>query len=287
MAAEERLIKSDDLKKAAELDFVFRFEDSLNKLLEVLGTTRKIAKVSGTNLKAYKASGTLQSGEVDEGDVIPLSHYQVDPVSLVEMKLKKWRKSTSIEAVSEKGRNQAVLMTTDAMLRDVQKGIKNQFFTFLGTGTGTATGDTFQSTLANTWGQLQKLYEDTEIESVYFMNPLDVATYLGTANISIQTVFGMKYVEDFLGLGTVIFNSQVPAQTIYGTAKENIVLYYVNANDADISADFDFTIDPTGYIGIHRTTDYDRLVVNDTVMSGVVLFAERLDGVVKGTIEGE
>lgn len=287
MAAEENLIKSADLQRAREIDFVYRFSDSLNKLLEALGVTRKIPKVSGTVLKAYKASGTLDDGDVDEGDIIPLSHYKVDPVTLEEIKLKKWRKSTSIEAVSEKGRDQAIQMTTEEMLRDVQKGIKKQFFDFLKTGTGAATGDTFQSTLANVWGQLQKLFEDTEIETVYFMNPLDVAAYLGTANISIQTAFGMKYVEDFLGLGTVIFNSQVPEKTIYGTAKENIVLYYINANDSDIAAEFDFTIDQTGYIGIHRVTDYDRLVVNDTVMSGVVLFAERLDGVVKGEIQGE
>lgn len=285
--AEDNLIKSADLTRVREIDFVYRFNDGLAKLIEALGVTRKIRKVAGTNLKAYKATGTLASGTVGEGEIIPLSKYQTEPVTFAEMKIKKWRKATSVEAISEKGYDQAVQMTTDEMLNDVQKGIKKDFFDFLATGTGTASGDTFQATLANVWGQLQVLFEDTEIESVYFMNPLDVADYLGTAAITMQTAFGMRYVEDFMGLGTVVFNSTVPKGKIYGTAKENIVLYYIDVNDDDINRVFTFEKDPLGYIGIHEVADYDNMTAKDTVMSGVVLFAERLDGIVVGTISGE
>lgn len=285
--AEDNLIKSADLTRVREIDFVYRFNDGLAKLIEALGVTRKIRKVAGTNLKAYKATGTLESGTVGEGEIIPLSKYQTEPVTFAEMKIKKWRKATSVEAISEKGYDQAVQMTTDEMLNDVQKGIKKDFFDFLATGTGTASGDTFQATLANVWGQLQVLFEDTEIESVYFMNPLDVADYLGTAAITMQTAFGMRYVEDFMGLGTVVFNSTVPKGKIYGTAKENIVLYYIDVNDDDINRVFTFEKDPLGYIGIHEVADYDNMTAKDTVMSGVVLFAERLDGIVVGTISGE
>lgn len=285
--AEENLIKSEDLTRVREIDFVYRFNDGLAKLIEALGVTRKIRKVAGTNLKAYKATGTLENGTVGEGETIPLSKYQTQPVTFAEMKIKKWRKATTVEAISEKGYDQAVQMTTDEMLNDVQKGIKKDFFDFLATGTGVASGDTFQATLANVWGQLQVLFEDTEIESVYFMNPLDVADYLGTAAITMQTAFGMRYVEDFMGLGTVVFNSTVPKGKIYGTAKENIVLYYIDVNDDDINRVFDFEKDPLGYIGIHEVADYDNMTAKDTVMSGVVLFAERLDGIVVGTISGE
>lgn len=287
MPAEENLIKSEDLKRVREIDFVYRFNDSLKKLIEALGVTRKIPKVSGTNLKAYRATGTLESGVVAEGEVIPLSKYKTEAVAFKEITIKKWRKATSVEAISEKGFDQAVQMTTDEMLKDVQKGIKKDFFDFLAEGTGEASGDTVQATIANVWGQLQVKYEDTEIDSVYFLNPLDVADYLGSANISIQTAFGMKYVEDFMGLGTVVFNSQVPQNTVYGTAKENIVLYYVNVYDDDITKAFNFTADALGLIGIHEEPDYDNMTAKDTVMSGVALFAERLDGIIKGTISGE
>lgn len=284
MAAEQNLIKSEDLVKAREIEFTYRFGESIKKLMEALGVTRKIAKSAGTVLKAYKAEGTLGNGAVAEGDTIPLSKYETKAVDFKEITLKKWRKATSAEAIHEKGYEQAVVMTTDAMLKDVQKGIRKDFFDFVKTGTGTATGETFQATLAQAWGQLQVLFEDDEIQSIYFMNPLDVADYLATANISLQTAFGLTYVENFLGLGTVIFNSSVEKGKIYATAKDNLVLYYIPVNGADLGEAFNFTSDQTGLVGIHETPDYTNMTVSDTVVSGIVLFAERIDGIVVGSI---
>ena len=175
-------------------------------------------------------------------------------------------------------------MTTDRMLRDVQKAIRADLFTYLGKGTGTASGANFQAVLAQAWGQLQVKYEDDAIQAVYFVNPLDIADYLAEASISTQTAFGMTYVEDFLGLGTVIMNASVPKGKVYATAKENIVLYYIPVNGADLGEAFDFTSDETGYIGIHETPDYTNMTASDTVVNGMVFFAERIDGVVVGTI---
>lgn len=283
---EDNLIKNEDLVRAREVEFTFMFGENLRKLMEALGITRKIPKQAGTNLKAYKATGTLEDGTVPEGEIIPLSHYKTEAVSFDEITLNKWRKATTAEAIIEKGYTQAVTMTTDRMLKDVQKGIRTKFFNFLATGTGAVSGTSFQETLAQAWGQLQILFEDDDFEAVYFMNPLDVADYLGSANISLQEAFGMTYVKDFLGLGTVIFNGSVPKGKIYGTAKENIVLYYVPVNGADLNEAFTFTSDATGLIGIHEKPDYDNMTASDTVICGIVLFAERIDGIVVGTIGG-
>lgn len=284
MAAENNLIKKADLARAREIEFTYNFSEGVRKLMEALGVTRKIAKQAGTVLKAYKATGTLENGAVAEGDTIPLSKYKTEPVSFGEITLKKWRKATSAEAIVERGYDQAVEMTTDRMLRDVQKAIRADLFTFLATGTGTASGADFQAVLAQAWGQLQVKYEDDAIQAVYFVNPLDIADYLSTAQITTQTAFGMTYVEDFLGLGTVIMNASVPKGKVYATAKENIVLYYIPVNGADLGEAFDFTTDETGYIGIHETPDYTNMTASDTVVNGMVFFAERIDGVVVGTI---
>lgn len=284
MAAEANLIKKADLARAREIEFTYNFSEGVRKLMEALGVTRKIAKQAGTVLKAYKATGTLENGAVAEGDTIPLSKYKTEPVSLGEITLKKWRKATSAEAIVERGYDQAVEMTTDRMLRDVQKAIRADLFTFLATGTGVASGADFQAVLAQAWGQLQVKFEDDAIQAVYFVNPLDIADYLAEASITTQTAFGMTYVEDFLGLGTVIMNASVPKGKVYATAKENIVLYYIPVNGADLGEAFDFTSDETGYIGIHETPDYTNMTASDTVVNGMVFFAERIDGVVVGTI---
>lgn len=282
--AEANLIKKSDLARAREIEFTYNFSEGVRKLMEALGVTRKIAKQAGTMLKAYKAVGTLESGAVGEGETIPLSKYATEPVNFGEITLKKWRKATSAEAITERGYDQAVEMTTDRMLRDVQKAVRTDLFTFLATGTGEASGDDMQGTLAQAWGQLQVKFEDDAIQSVYFVNPLDIADYLAKAQITTQTAFGMTYVEDFLGLGTVIMNASVPKGTIYATAKENIVLYYIPVNGADLGEAFSFTSDETGYIGIHEEPDYTNMTASDTVINGMVFFAERLDGVVVGTI---
>lgn len=282
--ADTNLITTTDLVKVREVDFVELFTENVKKLIEALGVTRKIAKQAGTVLKCYKATGTLEDGTVAEGETIPLSHYKTEEISYDEITLKKWRKATTAEAIIEKGYEQAVNQTTDRMFKDVQKTIRKGFFDFVATGTGTASGTGLQAALAAVWGQLQVLFEDNDIEAVYFLNPLDVSTYLGTATVTTQTAFGMTYIQNFLGVGTVFLNSSVPQGKIYATAKENIVLYYVPVNGADLNNVFQFTTDETGYIGIHEVADYSNMTADDTVINGMVLFAEMLDGIVVGTI---
>lgn len=287
MAAETNTIMQADLARVRSLDFNLQFTGSLNKLIEALGVTRKIAVQEGATLKQLKVTGTLQSGVVAEGELIPLSKYTTEEVPVGEVKLNKWRKGTTAEAILKGGYDQAVGATTDKMLKDIQKTIRQGLFTFMGTGTGTATGVGLQAALANAWGQLAVLWEDDAVETVYFLNPLDVAKYLGTATIEMQTVFGMNYVENFLGLGTVFLNSSVTQGKFYATAKENIVTYFINVASGDIGGAFGLTADETGYIGINEYADKDTARVIDLVMSGVTFFPERVDGIVVGTITGE
>lgn len=285
--AETNLITQEDLARVRMIDFNLMFNGSLTKMTEALGITRKIAVQDGAVLKQLKVTGTLESGVVAEGELIPLSKYQTEEITVGEVKLNKWRKSTSAEAILKGGYDQAVGSTTDKMLKDIQKTIRTSLFTFMGTGTGTAEGTGLQASLANAWGKLATLFEDDAVETVYFVNPLDVADYLGSATITMQTAFGMSYIENFLGLGTVMLNSSVPQGKFYATAKDNIIMYYVNVNTSDIGRVFGLTTDETGYIGINEYPDKDTATVDDLVMSGVMFFPERIDGIVVGTISGE
>lgn len=283
-AVDAKTIKADDLAKVRDVDFAERFSAEIQTLMKMLGVTRKIEKKAGEVLKVYKVTGTLEDGTVAEGEVIPLSKYQTTYEPIGEAVLKKWRKVTTAEAISEKGYGQAVNDTNAKMLKDIQKGIRTQFVNFLGTGTGSASGVGLQAAMAQVWGQTQVLYEDTAIETVYFMNPLDVADYLGGAQITTQTAFGMSYIQNFLGMGTAILASDIPKGKIYATAAENIVLYYIPVTSADMAQAFDLTSDATGLIGIHTGPTYDNLSAETVAASGVGLFAENLGGIVVGTI---
>lgn len=286
--AETNLITADKMKRVREVDFVQQFtHNSLNKLMEVLGVTRKIPMMEGTTMYLYTTSGTLQDGTVGEGEVIPLSQYEVTKTPIDEITLHKWRKASSAEAIKKSGYDAAVRDTDAALLKDVQKGIRNDFFTFLNgtiTSSVTATGAGLQAALANAWGKLQVAFEDDTAEAVYFLNPEDVSAYLGTANISVQTVFGMNYVENFLGLGTVIMSSRITKGTFVATAKQNLILYYLTMN-GDVAAAFSLAADETGYIGIKSGyQNEERAQIESLVMDGLQIMVEYAAGVVKGTI---
>ena len=297
--AETNLIKAEDMKKAREIDFANQFNhDSLEKLIKVLGVTRKIPMMEGTTLYFYRTTGTLEDGDVPEGEIIPLSKYKTDKFPVGEIKLKKWRKAASAEAITKSGYEAAVRDTDAALLRDVQVGVRTDLFGFLnaayssetsinGAGYTTAEGSTLQEALANAWGQIQVKFEDDTADTVYFVNPMDIADYLGAANISTQTAFGMNYIQDFLGLGTVIVSSRITKGTFIATAKQNFIMYHLTMG-GDTARSFGLTTDELGLIGINSGyRNEERAQIESLVMSGIQFLVEYAEGVVKGTISGE
>lgn len=285
--AETNVIKAAQMSKVREVDFVLQFTHNfLPKLIEALGVTRKIAMQEGTTMYYYTTTGTLQSGVVPEGEIIPLSQYQRNKQPFGELTLKKWRKGTTAEAIQKSGYQEAVNETDAKMVSDIQKTIRTNLFSFLNgtiTGSTPVTGANLQAVLAQTWGQLQVLFEDDAIAPVHFVNPLDIADYLATATITTQTAFGMTYIEDFLGLGTVILSSQVTKGTVVSTAKDNIVMYYLTMS-GDLAYAFNLTTDETGYIGAHAKQTDERAQVEMMAMAGIQFLVEYAQGVVKGTI---
>ena len=63
-----------------------------------------------------------------------------------------------------------------------------------------------------------------------------------------------------------------------------IDLAYPLVSGGEIGKAFPFTTDATGLIGILHDRDSTRMNYETTIVTGLTLFAERLDGVVVGTI---
>jgi len=290
MPALDNLTTAADMKKVREVDFVQQFtHTSLAKLIEVLGVTRKIPMMEGTTMYVYSMDGTLENGSVAEGEVIPLTEIEQTKTAVGEITLKKWRKGVSAEAIKKSGYQTAVRDTDAKLLSLVQNSIRTDLFSFLNgtiTGSTSVSGATLQEALAAAWGQLQVKFEDDTAQAVYFVNPLDVADYLATANITVQNAFGMNYVEDFLGLGTVIMSSRITQGTFVATAKENFIMYYLTMN-GDVADAFKLTADELGYIGIASgIQNTERAQIESLVMDGIQFLVEYAAGVVKGTITG-
>lgn len=271
-----------DVAPELSIDIASELANGYRKLAEILGVSRLDAVPEGTSIKVYKSAvkGNL-GAQVAEGDVINLTEVErkATPYTLT---LKKYRKYVTAEAIQKSGRENAIYDTDRALISAIRKDVKADFITFLATAGGTATaGTSLQTQLANNWGAMQGYFADEDVEPVHFVDPADVATYLGTAQITTQTDFGFTYVENFLGLGTVII-CNVGAGNVYSTAKENLHCAYVPANGS-LGQEFELTTDESGLVGVTHDRVNDRASIGSLMMTGVKFFAEDLPGVFKGT----
>lgn len=284
MAVLDNTITTGDVAPAISIDLVSNLVKNIRSLQEVLGVVDLIPMAEGSTIKVYKTTvGTLNKQQ-EEGDEIPLTEVQFTEADPITLTLDLYRKLVTAQSIQKVGRERAIYETDRALIGAIRGTIKTGFYDVLNTGTGaTDAGATLQQVLANAWAALHNYYEDNDVSPVHFVNPTDVATYLGTASIITQNAFGFDYVEDFLGLGTVIFTPNVAAGTVISTAKENLRGAYVPANGA-VGQEFELTSDETGLVGITHGRNLGRGSIESMLMSGIKFFPEVLAGVFKGTI---
>lgn len=279
---------------ARELDFVSRFGDNWEALRNILGIMRPIRKAPGTKLISYTASVALESGAVDPGEVIPYSKTTIVQAAQDDLTIEKYAKAVPIEDVSKYGAAIAVEKSDDAFLNQLQKVVLGKFYTFLNTGSLTGTATTWQAALAkaqgevlNKWATMQK--DITEI--VGFANILDAYDYLGAANITVQTQFGLTYVKDFMGYSTIFLlpAAQIARNVVIATPVENIDLYYIDPADSDFAKlGLQYTAQgETNLIGFHAQGNYSTAVGESFALMGMALWAEYLNGIAKITVNSQ
>lgn len=272
-----------------EVDFVTSFGREITALTEVMGISRPIRKANGTMLTAKKATGELQSGSVAEGDLIPLSQFEVEPVDFQPIELLKYRKAVTIEAIEKYGLETAVGMTDEEFKIQLQDDVLAQFYNFLLTGQLTAEESTFQMAVAMAIGRVKDAFKKMHRSATgvaVFANTLDLYEYLGGAQITVQTAFGMDYVENFLGADILFFSSEIPQGRVVATPVNNINVYYVDPGDSEFAqAGLSYTTDAdVPYIGFHTEGVYQRAQSESYAIMGLTIFAEYLNAVAVITI---
>ena len=286
--AKENLIMSADIQVTArEVDFVTRFENNWEHLREILGVMRPIKKQPGSVLKSKYAEGTLQPGTVGEGEEIPYSKFTVKEKEYAEMTIEKYAKAVSIEAIKDHGYENAVQMTDDEFLFELQSNVTDRFYTYLKTGTLTGSESSFQMALAMAKGRVLNKFKQMHKNAtgvVGFVNVLDVYEYLGSANITVQNQFGFQYIKDFMGFNTIFLlaDTEIPRGKVIATPVENIVMYYVDPADSDfVKAGLVYTtgVGETNLIGFHTQGNYNTAVSEAFAILGLTLFAEYIDAI--------
>ena len=278
------IVKTADIVAAREVDFVTRFSNNWQELMDIMGITRLVPKVPGTVLKSKYASVTLEDGAVAEGAIIPYSHATVSEKDYAPIVMNKYRKGVSAEAIADHGYDAAVQLTDDQFLYELQGEVTDNFYDYVQTGTLIKAAVTYQAALAKAQGEVRNKWKKMKkgiSEIVGFCNILDAYDYLGAADITVQTLFGMNYIENFLGYSKLFLTSEIPSGKIIATPVENLVLYYINPADSDFAkAGLEFRVDgDTPLIGFHVVGNYDTVVSDSVAIMGMVLFAEYVDGI--------
>ena len=282
---ENNTITTQDIAPEISIDMAYGLRDSVRKLREALGVTTMRKLDSGSTIKIYKTTKVNAPEQVGEGEVVPLTKFQRRLAQTIEIALKKYRKSTSGEAIQADGFNHSVNETDAKLIAEIGKEIKQGFFTTINAGTGTATaGATLQAAASQLWAAIQAGFEDVEVEgqTVFFVNPLDAAAYLGTAQITVQEAFGLQYIKNFLGMGTLIISKEIAQGAPVATVSDNIKGAYIAA-DGELAV-FGYSFDDTGLIGVNHSVANDRVSIDTNAVSGVKFYAEDLALVFKGSI---
>ena len=276
---------------AREIDFVTRFNDNWDTLKNIFGIMRPIRKAPGTALISYTADVALESGTVPAGAVIPYSKATITQASKADLPIEKYAKAVPIEDVNKYGAEIAMEKSDDAFLIKLQNVVMTKFYTFLKTGSLTATATTWQAALAKAQGEVLNKFATIQkdvTEIVGFANILDAYDYLGTANITVQNQFGLTYVKDFMGYSTLFLlpAAQIARNTVIATPVENIDLYYADPGDSEFAKlGLQYTVQgETNLIGFHAQGNYSTAVGESYAIMGMALWAEYLDGIAVVTV---
>lgn len=284
-AAETGATTSADLAPEISIDFTTRLNSNIEAFRQILGINEMVPMPAGTAIKIYKTTVASLASQVGEGEAITATKVSRALAQTITLVLEKYRRVTTAEAIQKFGRDLAVNKCDDELVAAIQKKIKKDFYTVLATGTGTAVaGENLQQACANGWAKLQEVFEDTDATPIFFLHPTDVGNYLGKANVTMQTAFGLSYLENFLGIGNAVISPQLTAGSVITTASQNLNGVYVPASSGDVATTFGLTSDSTGMVGMTHQVDGDKATLNTLIFSGVKFFPEVLDKVVKVSI---
>lgn len=277
---------------AREVDFVSRFTNNWEALREILGIMNPVRKTPGTQLVSYTASVDLEDGDVDPGNVIPYSKATVQQFTKADLDLLKYAKAVPIEDVSKYGAAIAVQKTDEAFLNELQALVMDNFYDFLtdDTAASTSTETTFQMAVAVAIGTVKdkfKKMRKNASDVVLFVNTMDAYRYLGAANISVQSAFGIDYIQNFMGARTVILSSEIEEGIVIAVPADNIVLYYVDPGDGQFAQlGLNYTVDgETNLIGFHANGNYSTAVGESFALMGMTMWCEYADAVAIITVD--
>lgn len=297
MAMTPNTIVAADVVESLNIEFNSNFEKQIYDFIGRLGLEEPQVMAAGTALYQLTVTGALNNAATAdsssgtayvEGDEVALSHYAVSKTPVGELAFKPYRKRTTAAAIQKGGYEQSVLRTDREMLNDLRTQLLGGFFTFLtgNASASTATGQGLQACLAQMDAKMNDLLETKGFaasRTVRFVNPYNIADYIGTANVGLAELYGMQYLQNFLGATDIVVTNKVTKDEVWMTPVSNIRLFAADFGELSRGG-LSYTVSDHGIIGVTHEVNYARVSTETHVLSALTMMNEYADLVVKGTI---
>ena len=277
-----------------EIDFVSRFSTSFEALRELIGVSTLIKKPAGTNItvKTATVDSALETS-VGEGQEIAYTNYNITENVVGTLSIQKYKKGVTLEAIQKYGYETAVQKTDDQFIVDLQSKISTDLFTALNgfVASSQTKGATWQMAMAKAKAGVVEGFRTAHKSTscaIAWCNVNDFYEYEGSASITVQTAFGLQYVENFMGYDKVFLcaSSEIAKNQVIATAIGNLDIYYVDASQSDFArAGLVYRTDgEANLIGYHIEGNYGTAVSDAYAIMGISISPEFSNGVVGVTV---
>lgn len=279
---------------AREVELAARFETNWDALRAIMGIMRPIRKRPGTALYRRTASVELADPKAVPGAVTEFSQVTFTQTGFQMIQLEEYAAATTLQEIADYSAEIALDRRDAAFIAALQNKVLTDYYTFLNAAVGlTGTATTWQAALAKAKGMVVDKFNKlrkTVTEVVGFANVLDAYEYVGEAQITVQTSFGVSYVENFLGYRTLFLLSEpdIAPGKVIAVPVENIDMNYIDPSDADFAeGGLNYTTagGETNLVGFHVQGAHRTGTSEIYALMGIKLWSEIEDGIAIVDIE--
>lgn len=253
---------------AQQVNVTAKFTADLHNLLEAMGKADVRIMPAGSAVNVYKEGTVESTTPAAAGALIPVDGAVPVLDHTVTLTWNKKREIAPYETIQAQGYDVCVGGTADTLLKRSAATVRTAMCNAIKSGIGSATqGATFQAAVANAIAALMDGTADESGEPIVFCSPTAWAGYAGSASIQMQSAMGIRYVENFMGVATLMILPGLEDAKVYATTVEN-----VNLCAAAIGSIADVVTDADGVIGISIVDKPENAGVQVCVYNGVSAF---------------
>jgi hypothetical protein len=240
----------------------------------------------GTLIKGKTANVDLaedmthaKGAEISESDI------QLDEIDIAELIFEATKVRVSYQDIQKFGRATAIDRKDNELIDALAEHIEDTLITNMSEfAEGAVTAETYKRGLAKAAGEVKSVRGFKGAKVVAFVNTLDYYDHLADSEVATaQSLFGMEYVEDFLGYDAIFMSNKIAEGEFLVTARNNLNLAHIPANGEAFNS-LGLTPTENNLLGVKHYLDDDTGDILTKAHFGLEAFGERVDAVIKVTI---